>query len=674
MANILVSKNHLQKYIKDKLPEDNILEEKLTMHIFEVEGKEVIELEDENGTKILDTVFDIKVLPDRSGYCFSHRYVAQEIATILKSEYIKPQFEDITGENASDRATINMFVETPEINPLHLIRKISNIDNSSAESPVWLKNFLKAMGQRSINYIVDITNFVMLDTGQPVHAFDADKVKGDLVVRYAKEGEKITLLDGKEVELDSSILVIADDVNLLDITGIKGGKVAEVTKDTKNIILIAGNFNPAYIRKTSQKINLKNDSSKRFENAVTIERPRLAVQEFSALLKEGEKNNKFGSINFEKIVQIGDNSILPKVISIDSSYINQRIGIDISVEEMSDILTRLDFNPEIDGKTINITVPVYRADISIAEDVADEIGRLHGYDSLKGVDLPKNSNRPISKSFEYANRVRLGLVEIGFSEVLTYTLRDKGDIELANPLNVERGYLRNRLGEVFPKVLEINIHNIDFIGTDLIKIFEIGKIFSGKIEKLSLSIGVSSRAGKDNKKKIDIVIEESLCIIARIFKVEVSDIVKKDISSVTTGENLIYEIDLENLINSSDPITEEIKVSNKDIIKFKKFSLYPYIVRDIAVFIPGPRGKAFELQNTITSINSDLIVKIYQFDEFEKKLKDNEGNQMNEVEKTSYAFRIIFQAYDRTLTDIEVDTIMQELYSKIRENAGWEIR
>lgn len=680
MANILVSKNRLQEYIKDKLPEDSILEEKLTMHIFEVEGRETVSLEGvvrsgnfvEEEMLTTDTVFDIKVLPDRSGYCFSHRYVAQELAAILKSKYIAPKYERIDGESAP--ATVSMKIETPEINPLHLIRKISNINNS-VESPIWLKNFLKAMGQRSINYIVDLTNFVMLDTGQPIHAFDADKVQGDLVVRYANTGEKITLLDGKEIELDPNILVIADDVNLLDITGIKGGKVAEVTNDTKNIILIAGHFNSTYIRKTSQKINLKNDSSKRFENAVTIERPQLAVDEFSALLRAGnggEADNKNEQIIFEEIIKVGDDNIAgPKTLTVNPSYINERIGIQIDTNEMIEILKRLDFNPVEDGENIIIQIPQYRADILIQEDIADEIGRLHGYESLLGTMLPQEKNRPILPSYEYANRIRVALAnELDFSEVYTYTLRERGDFELANPLNAERSHLRNSIGEMFPKVFEQNMRNMDLLALETIKIFEIGHVFKDKKEKLSLAIGVTTREGKKKAKVIEENMTEALQVIAQIFNTEIDKIKKVEIENEQGGKNSIFEVDLETLIDAAQSPSSEIPLvtSANQVVKFKKFSQYPYIVRDIAVFIPGPKGKSGELRNIIDSLDTDLIVNIYQFDEFEKV--DSENGTV----KTSYAFRIIFQSYERTLTDTEVEEVMQKLNSKITEQEGWEIR
>ncbi len=562
-----------------------------------------------------------------------------------------------------------MKIETPEINPLHFIRKISNINNS-IDSPAWLKNFLKAVGQRSINYIVDLTNFVMLDTGQPIHAFDADKVQGELVVRYAKIGEKITLLDGKEIELDPSILVIADDINLLDITGIKGGKVAEVTKDTKNIILIAGHFNSTYIRKTSQKINLKNDSSKRFENAVTIERPELAVDEFSALLSKGSEGEK---IVFEQIVKTGDSSFAKKTLEINPEYINQRIGINISTEEMVEILERLDFSPTLSGGKIKIEVPVYRADILIEQDIADEIGRLHGYESLKENILPEATSRPILASFEYANRIRNELgARLGFSEIYTHTLREKGDYELANPLNAERSHLRNSIGEVFPKAFELNMRNMDLLALETIKIFEIGHVFKDKKEKLSLAIGVTTREGKKKAKVIEENMTEALQVIAQIFNTEIDKIKKVEIENEQGGKNSIFEIDLESLIADAQSPSSEILLatSANNVVKFKKFSLYPYIVRDIAVFIPGPKGKGSELRNIIESLDTDLIVKVYQFDEFEKV--DSETGAV----KTSYAFRIIFQSYERTLTDTEVEEVMQKLNSKIldRQEEGWEIR
>ncbi len=650
MPNILVSKNRLQEYIKETLPDDAALAEALTLHIFEVEGIE------KNGN---DSGFDIKVLPDRAGYGFSHRYVAQEIAAILGSTYAPPVFEKIKGTDA----TIKMTIEDLNVNPLHLYRKISGIKNG--ESPAWLKDMLETLGQRSINLVVDLTNFVMFDTGQPMHAFDADKVDGDLVVKYAKEGDEITLLDGKVIKLDSSIMVFADNTGLLDIAGIKGGKKAEVTKETENIVLIAGHFNPTYIRKTAQKIGIKNDSSKRFENAVTIERPQLAMEEFSQLLKT-KCEQRENELLFEEIDQAGKDTYVLKTLVVDPSYVNERIGVEVTPSEMLEILKRLDFQPKEEGSKIHITIPIYRADINIQEDIAEEIARLYGFEKIEGVVPEHQEGRDILPSFEYANRIRLALVEIEFSEVYTYTLRDRGDFELANPLNVERSHLRNSIGEGFPKVLEMNLRNLDLLGLKAIRVFEIGHVFKNKKEGVSLAIGITAPAGKGRDTVIKQGQDGALSAIAQIFKIAASEIPKIEI------ENGVIEINLGSLIENTEVPTDEVSFSEIAAAPntiYKKFSPYPYITRDIAVFIPGPKGKADELRTLIESLDSPLAVKIYQFDEFEKK-----NSESGEVEKTSYAFRIIFQSNERTLTDVEVEEVMQKLNAKIAEKEGWEIR
>lgn len=715
MANILVSKNRLQDYIREPLPEDKKLEEALTMHIFEVEGVEVHDFSnpgaDSQTGPLSDTTFDIKVLPDRSGYAFSHRYVAQEIAAILHSTYIVPEFAPIVTTDSVGAASevgsaenfaaesLKVEVENTELCPLYIGRKIEGVENS--ESPIWLKNFLTSMNQKSIGLIVDLTNFVMFDTGQPMHIFDADKVEGGVFVRNARAGETIELLDGRQISLDSSILVIADATAPLAIAGVKGGKKAEVTANTKNIILESAHYNSTYVRKTSQKLNIKNDSIKRFENAVTKERALLAMDEYCALLSREIKDAKFRNI-IKAGLSDAENSVTtstsPKKMIVKVDHINQRIGTNVTVTEMTEILKRLDFNPQSDpietvitaaniaDNEIEITIPEYRADILIQEDIADEIGRLHGYENLIGTEPKSNGSRSLLKSFVYSNKIRFAFTELGFSEVYTYTLRESGDFELANPLNIERSHLRNTVGESFSKVLELNIHNMDLLALTAVQIFEIGKVFKGKKEKLSLAIGISTREGKQKSKILENGLSAALETLAQVFGIpatEITDISKIPQTKIADG---VIEIDLEALLLKAPEPTESVESykssqssAETKTKTYKKFSPYPYIVRDIAVFIPGPTGRATELRDLIETIDSPMLVKIYQFDEFEKKKKDvtsSGGAETGEAEKTSYAFRMIFQSSERTLTDQEVEEVMQKINEQIMANAnkGWEIR
>ena len=241
---MLVSYKWLQTYFKDPLPSPKELEEVFTMGVFEIESLE---------KKGEDSVFDVKTLADRNPYALSHRYMAYEIGALLKQPVVFPQFAEPA--IMPTKRPLSIAVEDNAFCPRYIGRVVEDVN--VGDSPAWLREKLEVLGQRSINLIVDLANIVMLDTGQPLHAFDADKVERNIVVRKAKEGEEIVVLDGKTIKLDPAIFVIADDAGPLAIAGIKGGKRAEVTVSSKNLILEAATFNAAitgFIKKFNKPV------------------------------------------------------------------------------------------------------------------------------------------------------------------------------------------------------------------------------------------------------------------------------------------------------------------------------------------------------------------------------------------------------------------------------------
>ncbi len=696
------------------MPEPSVLADLITAKLFEIEDIE---------KRGADTMIDFKVLADRASYCYSHKFAAREIAVLLGATYAPIEFNDVItvdgqnqteesakgqGQNQGETQIPAPIIENKEkdICKLYIGRHITSIQNGP--SPKWLTDFLETVGQRSINLIVDLTNFVMLDSGQPMHAFDAKKVDGNIVVRLATEGESIELLDGRVVTLDSSTLVIADSQGPLAIAGVKGGKRAEVTLDTTDIILESANFNPVYVRKASQKYNIKNDSTKRFENAVSLERVAFAITEFCALLKAELPN-----IKVSPSCEVATEVYIPKTHTFNVAEIIERIGVSadkIDEKFIVDTLNSLDLKTEINPANkseIIVEVPQYRVDIQIKEDIVDEIGRMYGYENLQGNILPPLNNVPVLPSFYYSQKIRDALTDLGFSELYTYTLVKDGDYALANPLNVERGHLRNTISDNFISVLQKNSIHLDYLGIDKVAVFEIGKVFEGKRERLSLAIGVTTKEGKNKTRIVDAVLENAVQSLSHIFNIEASRFPKS-----IRAEGII-EIDLESLIASADMSqsanAEQADTLNADagtsmgadisagteigtgmvtgidntakdgiqVIQYKKISPYPYIIRDVAVFIPGPKGNADKVRNLIDSLESPLITSIRQFDEFEKNKIAPDGSKTDEVEKTSYAFRLVFQSMEKTLTDDEVQPVMDALTQKITDKTnteGWEAR
>jgi phenylalanyl-tRNA synthetase beta chain len=714
-TKMLISHNWLKKYFTEdgtsdgaSLPNIKTIENTFTMGIFEVE-----EVKTAVSGDLSDTIFDIKVLPDRAHYCYSHRYVAQELGALLNIKAKLPVYDPEKISSQVDETNQNLAVavnvagekvgleNTGDENarfvcPRYMARLVENVEAGS--SPVWLKNQLEVLGQRSINTLVDLTNYIMLETGQPLHAFDADKVEGAINVRFAKEGEIIILLDGTEVKLSTDILIIADDKGALAIAGVKGGKKVEVTSETKRIIIESANFDSVSVRKTSQKVGIKNEASKRYENKVTPERTALAMNAISEFLASVFPGAKFGKITD---IYLGKPSEDTKKFDVSVDFINNAIGLTekIDANKIIEILARCDIKAESKGdnvsgekvpngssaeKKLTVFVPSYRLDLEIGYDIVDEVGRLLNYMNLVPVELSQENNRPILKNYYYTNAFRMVFKQLGFSEVYTHSLKESGDIEILNPLNIERGFMRNTIGESLMKNLEHNLRFADLLGIDSVKVYETGSIFGGKKERLSIAFGIANSKkvkGYDFEAEAEKIFEQ---IMASEFfaNVAVTDATKLDIELLkssakfteanvgTGGVNVVgnvCEIDLQKVIDALPIPMNDTSFETPKIIKYKKYSQYPFMSRDISVFVPGEADQADLVKSIIVKNGTGLLSSIRLFDIYTK-------NKEGEPIKTSYALRLVFQSDDRTLTDDEITAIMQSIMDEMNGREGWEVR
>lgn len=676
---MLISYNWIKTYFKDSIPEPKELADIITMGVFEIDGMEEKEI---GGVK--DTILDVKVLPDRSPYALSHRYLAQEIGALLSKKITIPEIKSVDiSENVSAVALSVESGLTPT-GELYCKRYAGRIiqNVSVDDSPTWLKNQLEALGQRSISTIVDLTNFVMLDVGQPLHAFDADKVEGNIRVRKANEGEEITLLDGTVLKLNPTMLVIADDKAPLALAGIKGGKKAEVTRDTKNIILEAACFDSTTTRKTSQTVGIKNDSSKRFENGVTPERAGLALAILSGKIAELNPNAKFGEVTDEYQEPVERRNFEASI-----AYISERLGIEISKETVVEILSRVDIvasdSESTDGNLL-VSVPAYRPDISIVEDIIEEVGRIYGYNKIVGTVPGPEANRRINKNFYYHNAIRKALIQIGFSEIYTYTLTDVGDTKLANPLTVERAFLRNNISDLMSKKALFNLKNIDLLGLKEARVFEIGKVFGGSVldERFSLAFSIARSKqpkGHDAKIELTAIAHYVLETIGAGKNSEGKDnVVYPEFRYIelagdaqTPCSGFVIEFDLDALIESLPTPTVDFEMNPLPQIKFKPISAYPFSVRDIAVFVPGEKEQEVEVESVIKSALAaekleSLLVCLTLFDVFTK-------NKEGEPVRTSYAYRLVFQSSEKTLSEEEINSCMQTVTKAFTER-NWEVR
>ncbi|MFA6554015.1 MAG: phenylalanine--tRNA ligase subunit beta [Candidatus Paceibacterota bacterium] len=698
-----VSRNWLQTYFDKEIPTAEKLDELFTFHAFEVEGVETL-----TGPGIAkpDSILDVKILPDRAHYDLCHNGIAREISVLtglpMKNRFAeelkvtskeKPSVKIISGGEAfGSLASGKQFCRRYTARTIEL-----GSSKAVGTSPVWLKNALESIGQRSINSIVDITNYVMYDIGQPLHAFDADKVKGGITIRPAKDSEKITLLDGREIILTSVDNVIADEEGPLVIAGAKGGRRAEIGESTKKIIIESANFDPTMVRRTATKYDIRSDSSKRFENEITAELAMNGMNNVSALILEMIPDAKFGPVVDGYPVEQ-----TPTVIDFDPAYLKERLGVDVPLDEAKSILERMgivvsvipakagiqDMTKEsvssgntLDSRrslsserTVNdteqwiLTIPFERLDLIIKEDIVEEVGRVYGYDKVKGILPPlqkDESNKKVSEIlplFYVSEKIKSTLVELGFSEVSLYALVEKGDIEIAKPLAKDKGFARNNLSGGMMACVEKNALNADLLGLEVVKVFEVGHVFTDKSEQVHLSIGVA-QIKKVKGLKAENIITEAIKKIEEKLMVSISG---KTVNG-KTGNYSVFEIDLESIVKSfqSPILFEALNFTPASTNRYKKFSLYPFIVRDVAVFVP----ESVESEKVWNVIEkgiaeagaNDLLARHSLFDTFKK-----EG-------KVSYAFRMIFQSKERTLTDEEVNKTMEVIYSGLK-GEGWEVR
>ncbi|OGI57158.1 hypothetical protein A2906_00675 [Candidatus Nomurabacteria bacterium RIFCSPLOWO2_01_FULL_37_25] len=632
-----VSFNWLKWYIPD-VPEANKLADIFTHHVVEVESVEK-SADDDN-------IFDINVLPNRAHDLLSHLGIAKEISSLLDIKFIDPTPKYKIPESQPTKLKIEIESDKCRRYMGRIVRNIK-----VGPSPEWVVKHLESIGQRSVNNIVDAANIVMFDCGQPCHAFDLDKIKDDIIIRSAKDGEEITTLDNKQIKLKSPNVVIADKKNILAIAGIKGGKIAEVDNNTKNIIIEVANFDPTSIRKTGKDIGIFTDALKRFENDLSPKLCDFAMLETSGLLAE------YGFNDFEDIIDIYPQKQAERQLSFSAERISKILGLNVSIKEIEDILKRYNFEYKKNNGKFKIIVPFMRLDLIIEEDIAEEVGRILGYDKVKP-KIPKINFKPkTDETHAKISWVRNKLLTDGYSEVMTYVFCEKGEMEVEKSAS-DKKFLRTNLTDGLKESLKLTQINASLLGLDEVKIFEIGTVFQKNGEEIHVAYNekpARNASPASNASRSD-----------------------SGWHSDAGGEK-IKEMSLEDFCKSAEPdaFVQDLLLRNGDhsqkhsdsaLIsqKFKMWSLFPFIARDIAVWVPQELKSSKVKENIQQIINKnagELLIRGPElFDEFKKG------------DKISYAFRLVFQSYNRTLTDTEVNEIMTKITNKIKENNDWQVR
>ncbi len=481
-----ISVKWLKDYISFSIPVEK-LAHKLTMAGLEVEKIEAV------GD---DTVLDLEITPNRPD-CLNFQGIARELAAVLDKQLKKPKVKKMLPPKAKceieilDKKGCGRYIGT-------LIESVC-----VRESPSWLTVRLAALGNRTINNVVDITNFCLFENGQPLHAFDYDKlIGGRIVVRRARAGEKIVTLDGVERLLDPSILVIADAQRPVAIAGVMGGQETEVTEQTQRILLESAHFDPILIRKASRALGIKTDSSYRFERGVdftTVESG--AARAVSLILREAN-----GTVVARKDAFPARPKARGKAIPVKMEDVNSLLGSDLSLAKCRTILKKLDFHvTKASANMMKVTAPSSRGDVKDPVDVIEEVARIVGYDNLPlTLPLIKAQNVPSQEDYPFINKVRDCLCGAGYSEIISYALISRDSLEksglsqlsgikVVNPLSLDQEIMRPSL---FPSMLAVVKGNVNR-GQKDIKIFETGKTYRGKKEQKEVAIMMTGKVYHD---------------------------------------------------------------------------------------------------------------------------------------------------------------------------------
>ncbi len=649
---MIVSYKLLQTYFDKKLPRPDVIADALTFHAFEIESME------KRGS---NTMIDVKILPNRAHDCLSHRGIAREIGAIL----------DIPFKKIVAAKFPKPHIKTPsvsvEIKDKRVLRYMSLVLSgvTIGPSPKWLRDALLPLGQRSINNVVDATNYVMFMIGQPLHAFDLKKIDGEkIIVRGAKRGESLTTLDGKEVVLDEDVLVIADMAGVLGIAGIKGGTKAEVTPETDTIVLEAANFDASTIRLTAQRLNIRTDASKRFESELTPFLAEEALAMVAAIIIDvaGGKNAHIGKV-IDKFIK------KPKVhtVAVTHSDINRILGTALSEKEVIAVWRKLGFLYTVkkDKDSINylITPSCERIDITIKQDLAEEVGRMVGYDVLLSV-MPKEDvlSPKENPRLRVADVVRNIMMSSGFSEVYTYTFFGAGEIEVANPIAKDKRFLRNNLMNGLKQAVTENLKY-----ESAVRIFELGHVFGKDAHLISEEYSFAALMGFAKRKEAQM--KEDFYTLKGVLDMlwdalGVPNVCYKDaggelVASVYSGDTLIGTMSVNGFEFDFDRI---VALSSAANIRYVAPSRFPSIIRDISLFVPSG-VKAGTVKEVISENAGELMQSLALFDVFEQP------------EKKSLAFRMILQSPDRTLSDDEANDIYHKVVDALRaKDRSWEVR
>jgi len=638
---------------------------------------------------LVDNIIDIDLTPNR-GDCLSIAGVAREVSAINR---LQLQQNGDSKVEAEIKDVFSVELEAPRHCPRYVGRIIRGID-PQAQTPLWMQEKLRRCGLRPISPVVDVTNYVMMELGQPMHGFDFDKLDGGIRVRLAEGGEKVALLDGSEVECETDTLLIADHSGAVALAGIMGGMDSSVQSDTRNIFLEAAHFTAVELAGKARRFGMHTDASHRFERGVDAELPPRAMQRATELLQQiagGEAGPLIDAIESEH---------MPKTPRVELRYerVNRLLGIEVARDEVSDILERLDMQVEAQTDGWAVVPPSYRFDINIEADLIEEVGRLIGYNNIPGsreashIQMDSFSEREVS-----ANRIRDVMVEQGYYEAVTYSFvapelqailhPQQPTLPLANPISADMSVMRSRL---LPGLIHALRHNLNR-QQSRVRLFETGLCFIPAVQGLEQTPHVGAVITGNR-------VEEGL--YAANDKVDFFDI-KGDLEAILRlsdrsrfgfersenpvlhpgqgadltfdGANIgfvgaLHPVILKKLDINQSVFVFECKISpilQSKLPSFREMSRFPSIRRDISVTVDA-EIPVQKLIDCIFSVKNEFLQEVFVFDVYTgKEVRKN---------RKSVALGLILQDFSRTLVDEDVENLVDKVLEQLKENHNAVLR
>ena len=644
----------------------------------------------EIGKSALETLFmdsdilELEITPNRPD-CLSIMGMAVETAASFD---LKTKHNEIKIENEVDDFSDyfdDIVIETENCKRYYS-KILKNI--KIGPSPLWLQAYLMQAGVRPISNIVDLTNFVMLEYGEPLHAFDLDSLKNKkIVVRMAKDGEETVTLDGETRKLTSDDILITDGSDIIGLAGIMGGLDSEITEKTVNVLLEGANFNKENIRKTSRRLNLRSEASSRFEKGIDPNLAKTAVDRVCQLAEMLDIAEVVGGSK-----DVGDFDKDPKEIKLRLQKVNDLIGVDFTIDEVKNILNRLEIETDVKGDYLLAKIPSVRLDLGIEEDLIEEVARIYGYDNVEPKKLRGTltvGRKPRFRNVE--DRIKNLLIGLGYSEFMTYSFVSPSSYEKANYKEDEKNIIRilNPLGEdysimrttIVPSMIDALAKNY-VRGNENVGGFEIGNTFfptDGELpaEKLKLTMGFYDLGDF-------YYLKESIEKLLWYLGIEGLEVRRKEVSFLHPGRSAEFILKGESLgvfgevhpkVLENYGLKKKAYVAELDFDKIVENTIGNYTYKELPKYPTMKRDFAFVMDRDIDSVELEKISKKYGKELLESfKVFDIYQGENIEEGKKSVAFSLVFRAADRTLEDAEVTEICEKIVAEIESEIKAKLR